>query len=159
MKPLLLATFALFFLLTGCFDYNDIVYHGVENVKLGKPSEGNTTLSFNINLDNPNIYNIKIKPSDLTIFMGDKELGEVHLKERLVIQKQTKKSYPVSVEAKLKDVAKSGLIGLIELVTKKKVTIRFKGYIKGSIYGLTQKQFIDQTKEIETAQFLRLIGL
>jgi len=159
MKTSLLTLVALLFVLTGCFDYDDVVYQGIENVKMGKPKEGKTAISFNIKLDNPNNFNIKIKPSDLTIFLGGKELGDVHLTEKLVIQKYASRSYPISVEARLKDVAKSGLIGVFELATKKTVTVRFKGFVRASVRGITQKRYIDQSKEIETTQLLRLIGL
>lgn len=147
------------FLLSGCFDYDDVVYQGFENIKISKPVQGQTTISFNIKLDNPNKYKIKIKPSDLTIFLGGQELGEVHLKETLVIDKKSSKSYPLTIDAKIKDIAKSGLGGLIELATKQTVSIRFKGFVRGSVYGVTQKRYVDQTKEIETGQFLRLLGL
>lgn len=159
MKLHFLLLFFVSISLTGCFDYDDVVYQGIENIKMGKPNEGKMTINFNIKLDNPNKYRLKIKPSDLTVFLGGKELGEIHLTETLVIDKRSMKSYPMSIDAKIKDLAKSGLGGLIELATKQTVTLRFKGFVRGSVYGITQKRYVDQTKEIETGQFLRLLGL
>lgn len=154
-----IAICSLLLLLVGCFEYDEIVYQGAENLKIGKLKEGKTTIGLNVTLDNPNNYNVKIKPSTLTVFLGNKELGEVYLKERVVIQKKSSQSYPLLLEAKLKDVLKSGLVGLVELATKKTVTIRLQGYVRGSVRGITQKRYVDQTKEIETAQFIKLFGL
>ncbi len=78
MKIRLFSFFIITFVLTGCFEYDDVVYQGIENIKIGKVNEGKTPISFNIKLDNPNNYKIKIKPSDLTVFVGGKELGEIH---------------------------------------------------------------------------------
>lgn len=146
-------------LLSSCFEYDDVVYQGVEKIKISKPIDGKTSIALNIKLDNPNKFKIKIKPSDMMVYLGGKELGEVHLKETLVLEKRSMKSYPIIIDAKIKDIAKSGLGGLVELATKQTVTIRFKGFVRGSVYGITQKRYVDQTKEIETGQYLRLLGL
>jgi LEA14-like dessication related protein len=159
MPRLILLTTISFMLLSGCMSYDDVVYQGVENVKIGKPKDGFTTISLNIKLDNPNKYNIKIKPSDVTVFLGGKELGDFHLKETVVIKKHSMDSYPIQLDAKIRDLAKSSLGGMIELMTKKNVTLRFKGFVRVSVKGVTQKRYIDQSKEIETNQFLKLIGL
>ena len=146
-------------LLGGCFEYDDVVYQGFSNVKVGKPVDGQTSISFDIQLDNPNNYKIKIKPSDLTVYIGGKELGDIHLTKTVVIQKKSSKSYPLIIDAKLKDIAKAGLGSLVEMATKKTVTIRLKGFVRGSIYGITQKRYVDQSKDIETGQLLQFIGL
>jgi LEA14-like dessication related protein len=147
------------FLFTSCFHYDDVVYQGFDNVKISKPKDGQMTLNFDLKLDNPNKYKIKIKPSDVSIFIGGKELGQVHLTETLVIDKRSQKSYPLSLELKLKDLFKSGLGSAFEMMTKQTVSLRIKGFVRGSVYGLTQKRYIDETKEMETAQFMKLFGM
>jgi LEA14-like dessication related protein len=147
------------FLFTSCFHYDDVVYQGFDNVKISKPKDGQMTLNFDLKLDNPNKYKIKIKPSDVSIFIGGKELGQVHLTETLVIDKRSQKSYPLSLELKLKDLFKSGLGSAFEMMTKQTVSLRIKGFVRGSVYGFTQKRYIDETKEMETAQFMKLFGM
>lgn len=147
------------FLLASCFRYDDVVYQGFDNVKISKPKDGQMTLNFDLKLDNPNKYKIKIKPSDVSIFIGGKELGQVHLTETLVIDKRSQKSYPLSLELKLKDLFKSGLGSAFEMMTKQTVSLRVKGFVRGSVYGLTQKRYIDETKDMETAQFMKLFGM
>jgi LEA14-like dessication related protein len=146
-------------LLSSCFQYDDVVYQGFDNVKMTKPKDGQMNIKFNLKLDNPNNYKIKIKPSDVTVFVGGKELGQIHLTETLVIDKRSEKSYPLSVDLKLKDLFKSGLGGLFEVITKQTVTLRIKGFVRGSVYGITQKRYIDQSKEMETEQYMKLLGM
>ncbi len=68
-------------LLNSCFEYDDVEYKGFENVKMTNPKDGHMSLSFDLKLNNPNKFKIKIKPSDVTVFIGGKELGRVHLTE------------------------------------------------------------------------------
>lgn len=160
MKPyLILITLLNTFAFSSCFYYDDVVYQGFDNVKLTKPKEGQMTLNFDLKLDNPNKYNIKIKPSDVTVFLGGKELGQVHLRETLLINKRSEKSYAMSLDLKLKDLFKSGLGSIFEIATKQTVSLRIKGFVRGSVYGVTQKRYIDETKEMETAQFMKLFGM
>lgn len=147
------------FLLGSCFQYDDLVYQGFDNVKMTKPKEGQMTLNFDLKLDNPNKFKIKIKPSDVTVFLGGKELGQVHLTETLTIAKRSERSYPISLDVKLKDLFKSGFGSLFEMMTKQTVSLRVKGFVRGSVYGVTQKRYIDETKEMETAQFMKLFGM
>jgi LEA14-like dessication related protein len=146
-------------LFTSCFQYDDVVYQGFDNVKMSKPKDGQMNIKFDLKLDNPNKYKIKIKPSDVTVFVGGKELGQIHLTETLVIDKRSEKSYPLSLDLKMKDLFKSGLGGMFEMMTKQTVSLRIKGFVRGSVYGITQKRYIDQTKEMETAQFMKLFGM
>jgi len=146
-------------LFTSCFQYDDLVYQGFDNVKLSKPKDGVLTLNFDLKLDNPNKYKIKIKPSDVSVFIGGKEIGQVHLTETLVIDKRSEKTYPMTLDLKLKDMFKSGLGSAFEMMTKQKVSLRIKGFVRGSVYGITQKRYIDETKEMETAQFMKLFGM
>jgi LEA14-like dessication related protein len=146
-------------LFSSCFQYDDVVYQGFDNVKMSKPKDGQMTLNFDLKLDNPNKYKIKIKPSDVSVFIGGKELGQVHLTETLVIDKRSQKSYPLSLELKLKDLFKSGLGSVLEMMTKQTVSLRIKGFVRGSVYSVTQKRYIDETKEMETAQFMKLFGM
>jgi LEA14-like dessication related protein len=147
------------FALSSCLQYDNLVYKGYENVNLTNTKEGQMTLKFNLKLDNPNKFKIKIKPSNVSVFLAGKELGQVHLTETLTIAKRSEKTYPISLNLNLKDLFKSGLGSAFEMMSKQTVSLRIKGFVKGSVYGITQKRYIDQTQEMETAQFMKLLGM
>jgi LEA14-like dessication related protein len=146
-------------LLNSCFEYDDVEYKGFENVKMTNPKDGHMSLSFDLKLNNPNKFKIKIKPSDVTVFIGGKELGQVHLTETLTIAKRTHRTYPIALNVKLSDLFESGLGSAFEMMSKQKVSLRIKGFVRGSVYGITQKRYIDETQEMETAQFMKLLGV
>jgi len=135
--------------LTGCFSYKDLSYKGVENFKLGKIQDGYITLNFDLKLANPNAYKIKIKPTDLLVFMGEKEFATAALDRKLVIQKKSDISYPIQVKAKLKQVISGGLGGMMDLVMNKSAVIRIKGPVKGSVYGITKKVMVDEVRTVD----------
>jgi LEA14-like dessication related protein len=139
--------------LTGCFSYKDLNYNGVENFKLGKIEEGQVSINFDLKLDNPNNYNIKIKPTDLTIFLGEKEFAVASLDQKLVIQKRTSSSYPVKIRARLKNLVIGGFSGIMDLAMNKSAEIRIKGPVKGSVYGFTKKVMIDEVRTVDLSSF------
>lgn len=139
--------------LTGCFSYKDVNFQGVENYKLGKMQDGQISLSFDVKLENPNKYNIKIKPTDLEVYLGDKELGIARLDKKLKIKKKSTASYPVVINARLKNMMGAGMGAMMELATKKSADVRIKGPVKGSVYGFTKKMDIDETRAVDLSKF------
>ncbi len=136
-------------ILTGCFSYKDLNFDGVENFKMGKIEEGSIDFGFDVKLENPNNYNIKIKPTDLQVFLGENELGMARLDKKLVIKKNSKASYPVVINAKLLQAAGAGFSSVMELATKKSADVRIVGPVKGSVYGITRKMEVDETRSID----------
>jgi len=136
-------------ILTGCFSYKDLNFDGVENFKMGKIKDGNIDFGFDVKLENPNNYNIKIKPTDLQVFLGDNELGHARLDKKLVVKKNSTASYPVVINARLLQAAGAGFSSIMELATKKSANVRIKGPVKGSVYGITRKMEVDETRSID----------
>lgn len=150
---------SLFFLLvlqlivSGCFSYKDLNFNGVENFKMGKIQDGSVDFGFEVKLENPNKYNVKIKPTELQVFLGDNELGIARLDKKLVIKKNSSASYPVVIKAKLLNAAGAGFATIMDLATKKSADVRIKGPVKGSVRGITRKMEVDETRAIDLSQF------
>jgi LEA14-like dessication related protein len=140
-------------LLTSCFSYKDVNYQGVENFKMGKIQDGQLTVNFDLKLDNPNKYKIKIKPTELLIFLGDKEFATASLDKKLVIQKRSSLSYPIQIKAKLKNVLSGGFGGMMDIVMNRSAEVRIKGPVKGSVYGFSRKMMVDEVRSIDLSDF------
>lgn len=142
-----------FLLLTSCFSYKDVNYQGVENFKMGKIQDGQLTVNFDLKLDNPNKYKIKIKPTELLIFLGEKEFATASLDKKLVIQKRSSLTYPIQIKAKLKNVLSGGFGGMMDMVLNKSAEVRIKGPVKGSVYGFSRKMMVDEARTIDLSDF------
>jgi LEA14-like dessication related protein len=145
-------------LLGSCVSYDDISYQGFDNVQMTRQGKGHLTLGFDLKLDNPNNYNVKIKSSDIVLYIGGKELGQLHLNNAFTIEKKSQQSYPLSFDVRAIDLVKTAAANAIDLIGKKMIAVRMKGYVKGSVFGITQKRFIDETREVESSQVSKIFG-
>lgn len=143
--PLLL----LAFLMHSCFDFEEVKFKGIEGVKLPKMDNKELMVDLTVKLENPNKFKIKIKPSEIDVFIQDKMMGTIYLDEKVVLKKRSDNSYATKLRVKLEDGA---FFSLLRYVTMKEVSIRFKGKVKGSVYGITKKIDIDQTKMINGSE-------
>lgn len=147
MKKLLLLLL-LAFSLTSCLEFDDVRFNGIESVKAPKFENQEITLALSLKLDNPNNYKIKIKPSEVLVSIGGQSMGIARLDEKIVLKKKREGVYTTELKMKLNDgVMKS----LLKLAMSKDLSIRFQGKIKGSVYGITKKVDIDETKSFDPA--------
>ena len=73
MKKLLLYV-VLFVGLTsfkGCFSYEDVDFNGVSSFNVADKSLDHLVFDVGLDIENPNPYNLKIKPSELDIYIND----------------------------------------------------------------------------------------
>lgn len=104
-------------------------------------------LAFKVN--NPNKFKIKIKPCNLDLFVSDSKLGTVFLDEKVVFKKKTEGVYKTNLRLKLADGV---FFELMKMLGKKEIPLRFKGKVKGSVYGITKKMEIDRIQMISGDQ-------
>lgn len=140
-----IAIFVLIFSLQGCFEFEDVDFKGIESVKLPKMDDKEILVDLSFKLENPNNFNIKLKPSQIDVFVADKKMGTVHLDKKIVFKKKKENVYSTQIKVKLEDGA---FFSLFKLVTKDEIPVRFKGKIKGSVFGISKKIDIDQVKNV-----------
>ena len=136
---------ALLFLFSSCLEFDDVKFKGVESIKFPKIDQNELLIDLSLKLDNPNTYKIKIKPSVLDVYIGGVLMGQVQIDKKLVIKKKQENSYSTQLVCKLEDGV---LFSLMKFATMKEISVRFKGRIKGSVYGINKKVDIDETKKI-----------
>lgn len=141
------------FLVSSCFEYDDVDFKGVENFKMGKFEGQNISFSMDVKLDNPNKFSIKIKPSVVDVFIDEQLIGKTYLDQKVKIVKRKENSYFVPLHVELEDGI---LMKLMKYSLKDKVKLRLVGKVKGSVYGISKKVKIDETKEIDPKQITSL---
>lgn len=139
------ALVSLVFLLNSCFDFKEVQFKGIEGVKMPKMDDREILVDLTLKLENPNNFKVRIKPSAIDVFIEDKMMGTVFLDKKVVLKKKQENLYSTQLRVKLEDGA---LFSLLKYVTKKEVSVRFRGKVKGSVYGISKKIDIDQTKLI-----------
>ena len=134
--------------LQGCFDYEEVDFKGVQNVSVLERTDDVVKLQLDVKVDNPNKFNIKVKKSTMNIYINEKFVGKTTLDEKVVIKKKTEDVYGVVLNADPKDLLKAAM-GSLGGLLKGNVTVRLKGDVKGSVYGISKKVPIDVEETID----------
>lgn len=157
MKRFLLFSL-LSIVLTACVEYKEVTYSNIQKVKLLHFKDGNIQLAITLNINNPNDYTIKLKPSTFDFFLNDKALGKVALSKLVVLDKNKQQDYEMVLEGNLKELAKSGIQGMASLLFQKKIALHLVGNLKVGAKGISKKIPIDEARSISPSE-LGLGGL
>ncbi|CAG5077673.1 NDR1/HIN1-like protein [Parvicella tangerina] len=147
--------FLRFFLLLGmvvslqsCFDYEEVLFRGVQNVSVLERTDNVVKLQIDVKVDNPNKFNIKVKKSTMDIYINEQYVGKTHLDDKIILKKRTEDVYGVVLRANPKDILKAAM-GSLGGLLKGNVTVRLKGDVKGSVYGISKKVPVDVEEKID----------
>lgn len=121
-------------------------YKGGEKFKFEK-LEGRT-LRFNVGAKilNSNNYTIKIKPSDLNVYIEDDFMGVIHLDKTLKLKKKQELFIEAPFTATLADGA---MFKAIKFAMRGKLRLTLKGKVKAGVFILTKKFDIEEKTTID----------
>ena len=128
---------------TSCMDFEMVKFMGVEGLEMPKLDNREIWLNLRVKVDNPNKFGIKIKPSDMDVFVKDQKVGRVRLDNKVKFKKKREGVYETKLKIHLEDGA---FFSLMKLAQEAEFPVRFVGNIKGSVYGISRKIPVDQTR-------------
>ena len=139
--------------------YEDVKFQGVEKFKMGNFSKEEVSFTINVKVYNPNNYKIKVKSATLDVLNSkDKKIGELHVLDKLVLNKNESGSYPVNIKARLSDLLLSGGGSVMDLVKSRNTNFRFRGKIKVKARGLGKKFEVDELLPLDISRMLPSFG-
>lgn len=148
----LIFVFLGFFFFSGCELYEQIDVLKVGKIRLDKINSSNATINIDVEVDNPNFYGIKLKPSSLDVFIEEEYLGKAHLLDAVKFKRKKTGVYNFKVEL-------LGETGVLKKAVKysmmKEIKVRLAGTVKASVLGISKKIAVNETKTIDGAK-LRL---
>lgn len=149
MKGLnLVLIFIIGFFFTSCEVYEDLDVEEIKSVKIGTIKDGKLNLKITADVLNPNAYGIKLKETDLQVFLDDNFMGTAHLNSPVKLLRKQTKTYTFDVEVGLE---KGVMAKLITLALKKEVMLKVKGDIKAGVMGISKTLKVSKTKTIDPA--------
>ena len=139
----------LLFVFSSCELYEDIEVVNMGQVKLDQLDGNNVTLNMDVELDNPNFYTIKVKPSYLDVYIEGELVGKAHLLEKLKMKRKSVAVYNVKVEL----LGEKGILSkALKYSLKKELKIRLVGKVKASVLLISKKFKVDETKTIDATK-------
>lgn len=149
MKGLnLVLIFFIGLLFTSCEVYEDLDVEEIKGVKIGAIKNGKLNLKISADVVNPNAYGIKLKETDLQVYLDDNFMGTAHLNTPVKLLRKQTQEYTFDVEVGLE---KGVMAKLVMLALKKEITLQVKGDIKAAVMGINKTLAVSKTKKIDPA--------
>ena len=131
-----IVTILLLIAAVACVNLEEVKIGTIHNVEV-KGMNGNIlTLKLVVPVENPNGFDLKIKESDLTVFMGDKELGKVKQIDEILILKKSNQDYPISINVEITNIMNAASVlmnysgGIHDLILRGSVVVKASFYTK-----------------------------
>ena len=131
MRKFLSAIVLLAFI--SCAAPKPLVYKNVEHLGMDHLGLGNTTISMDLVLYNPNHYKIKMKSAAVDVYFNGTHIGKAIVDQQFIIPKKDTFAMPVLLKVDLLNL----IPGALQLVTKKQVTLKLKGEMRAGRSGVS----------------------
>jgi LEA14-like dessication related protein len=145
--------FSLSVMLSACSYYNDVQVLKVMNIEIVEFSTDIINATVEIEINNPNWYDIKLMDSDLDLFVNGKSMGTVHLAEKVVIPKKSITIQKVEVISDIKDAQANFLQSVMSLLFKKTALLEIKGEVKAKGLMVSKKIPVEIKEEMDIRDF------
>lgn len=125
--------------------FHEPAFNGGEKVSLQKMDGQQVKFTAGGIIENANWFGIKVKPSELDLYVEGDYFGKVSLDKKIKIKRKSNNYVEGSFTADLEDGAMMKALGLVR---KDNVTVRLKGKAKAGVFIFSKKVELDKTKTI-----------
>ncbi|NLR92575.1 MULTISPECIES: NDR1/HIN1-like protein [Flammeovirga] len=120
----------------------------LENMEMFSLEDGNFVVKADAVLYNPNGVSITIEEIHVDVLINGNMIGNVDQKVSSEAKKKSEFSLPLEVQFPPKALFSNFLGGLIDMATGEDFEVRYTGYIKTKVIGVTFKVPFDQKEKI-----------
>ena len=132
-----------------CSYEEPITFVRLQEVKVNGVENGDLLLSAKAVFDNPNSVQKKKKKVDIVVLHKGDTLAIVHQTQKLKVPANDQFSVPLSMKIDINKLQKGLLSNLASLISKRAVELEFKGSIKISSWGVSQKVPVDYSEKVK----------
>jgi len=139
MKKILAVLFLLISVLSSCISYTDVQLKNVTFRDFSN-NDGKMRATFDLEIDNPNAFPIRLSKPRFKVFVGNLELKDWSVPKKIKLRRRAVETYPFYVEIS----AAQGLMILPRLLTQPEIriegTVRAGSFIFGKRIPLEIKE-------------------
>lgn len=143
MKSVFAVIIALF-VLSSCTFYEP-EYKGGERIKFGKLDGRQISFTAGAKVLNQNGFAVKVKPSELELFIEGEYMGLVHLDKKIRVKRKSEEYVEGPFTATLADGA---MFRMLKFVNKQQLEVRLKGKVKAGVWMFGKKFDVNETRTI-----------
>jgi LEA14-like dessication related protein len=142
----ILAAFVLAGLWAGCAPKEAVQFRSVKNIVVDV-GQGDPLVTGDALFYNPNKMRMKVKEINLEVLVDGKKAATVNDHPDLAVPAQAEFTVPVKAKLSLKEL---GLLDtLFSLLGGKKYELRYVGYIRVAVHGVTVKVPVNHRDEVK----------
>ncbi|NNC94901.1 MAG: LEA type 2 family protein [Chitinophagales bacterium] len=152
MKSILIPAlfFSMFLFIHGsCNNPEPPEFKEITNVRASVISKEKVVLNANAVFYNPNDFKVKFKWVDLDVYIDDNKTGKIEQEKKAEVMPMSEFALPLVAELNSKDLTASHLGTIFNVLTKKKIKVRYEGHVKVQALGVGFKVPIKEETEVE----------
>ncbi len=130
---------------SSCANFEEPEFISSNGVKMGGIEGKKISLTADIIVSNPNWFGIKIKPSNLDVYIENQYMGKIFLEKKVKMKAKQESALSMDLRAELADGA---MITALKYANKENVKVHLIGKVKGGVWIFSKKIAIDETKTI-----------
>lgn len=140
--------FLCVFLLSSCGDFQDVIFLGVDSVKVNKLSQQGLDIDVMAKIKNPNKMAFTIYKSDLDATFSGMNVGKASLTKNVKIKPNCEQCYTFNVRSNFSNLSLGELPNLLAIAMSKNIKVGLKGNLKVGKLFLKQDYPVDMVKSI-----------
>jgi len=122
---------------------------GGESFNIEKIEGNKVNLNVGANIYNGNWFGIRVKPSNLELFLNDDFLGTVRLDKKVKLKRKSE----TAIDANLTATLENGAMGkAMRSALGGGLNVRMKGRVKAGVFIFSKKIDFDETKKIDASE-------
>jgi len=154
--------FKLYFLIaitlvgfSSCFNMQDVEIKEILSVKLLELSEDGLVVESQIQIINPNAYDIKVVDSDFNVEVNKKAIGEAQIISKLTIPGKSSEFHTLRLRSTQKELTATAIPSLIAITAMGKDELDFKvdGFIVGKVWLFKKKVEVAHEGKVDLKLF------
>ncbi|MBC7412953.1 MAG: LEA type 2 family protein [Bacteroidia bacterium] len=128
----------------------------VENFKVKSFNTKGAIVEVKARIKNPNSFGFKVKGSDLNLLVGNNQISNITLKDKIKIKRNTEQTYTFILQSDLAQILGGGLLGTLGMMSQGNFNVKIKGDIKAGNLFYTKRIPIDIDEKISPSSLLGL---
>jgi LEA14-like dessication related protein len=150
MKNTILAFGVLFILSLSSCEVDEISFVQLDDVKITKIEQKEVFLDVSVQLENPNSFDVKVKDSDLDLYLEGTFIGKARLDNAFTIKKGGTHTYDLNIVAEGENMN----VKLLPIMMTAALSGQVKTELKGTITG--KVAFISKTVPFNVTETVKL---
>jgi len=148
------AVFLLCLSFTSCLNYEEVEITNIKYVKLLEFSKKGLIVESEIQIKNPNSFEISVVGSEFDIFIKGDKLAKASIKNEIVIAKNSKEYHTIVMKSDYEDFADGAMVKMLGLTFGSgEIDFKVEGDITGKAFFIKKKVHFSHAEKVPLKLF------